>query len=355
MRYCHVVLAVLTAAVFAHSAAAREAPVFKVVVHAENPVDSVSSEVLARLFLRQQSRWEDGTSSAPVDQLAGSEVREAFSRAVLSRSMSSVQSYWQRQIYSGRSAPPPEVGSDVEVLTFVELEPGGVGYVSASATLPASVRILDVSDLEGYDASALSAGTRVAPVHSADETVSSHGDLRLFLTGSCGPADQGRHAVLENRHPYDPLTATIETSVWGDGWMRSSSVSRHTVQPLADKLLGCTWRGGDDERRYAIVEASSAGSHRIERRPGRPARSVISIVDSGTCGQGRAGQWRSLLNRHPQWEIRAAVEFRELVKGQVRRSYRKNFQLAPGASKRLGCSADGPMTRRFALLEVVYR
>ncbi len=151
------------------------------------------------------------------------------------------------------------------------------------------------------------------------------------------------------------LDAVIETLEWHDGWLRSSSASRHTAQPLAEERLGCTRLGGDVERRYAIVSASSAGSHRVERRPDQTARSVIAITDSGTCGQRRAGQWRSLINRHPLREVGVAVEVRELVGGELRRRYRKAHRLAPGATQRLGCSADGPTTRRFTVLEAEYR
>ncbi len=353
MRY-RIVLLVAAAAVLAQPAEAGEALDFRVVIHADNPASSVSREELARLFLLQERHWQDGTPNLPIDQLAGSEVREAFSRTVHGKSTAAIQSYWQRQGFRGEATPPAEVGSDAEVLAFVELEPGAVGYVASGAYLPPSIRVLEVTDLRDADPAAPPA-TRAARASRRDETLGSHGDLRLFLTGACGPGGAGRYAVLANRSPYDPLTAVIETSEWDGGRLRSSSSSRHTVRPLEEQRLGCTRRSGDFERRYTIVEASSASSHRLERHPDRPARSVIAIVDAGTCGQRRAGRWRAVVNRHPRYEVRVAIEVRELADGKVRRRYRKTDRLAPGAAKRLGCSADGPITRQFTVLEAQYR
>jgi hypothetical protein len=38
-------------------------------------------------------------------------------------------------IFSGRSLPPPELGSDDEVLRYVLAHPGAIGYVSGAANL----------------------------------------------------------------------------------------------------------------------------------------------------------------------------------------------------------------------------
>ena len=64
----------------------------------------------------------------PVDQSAGSPVRSAFTRAVLSvegmGQISAVQNFWLQQVYSGRSTPPPVKATDAEILAFVAANPG---------------------------------------------------------------------------------------------------------------------------------------------------------------------------------------------------------------------------------------
>ena len=325
---------------------------FKVVVAADHPTTSMPRDELAEVFLRKTETWKDGTPAFPVDQSSDSPVRKAFTRAVHGGSVVKVQSFWQRIILAGYATPPPEASSDEQVFEFVDREEGAVGYVSADATLAASFRVLDIPDLEGYDAAAFTPGRR----EGEDVTVSRHGELRLLLTGSCGPGGEGRQAVLENGSSYDTLTAKIETAVWVDDWFRSSSSSRHVLAPQEEERLGCSRRSGGADWRYAIVEVSSTASYELVPLGHEgPARSAVDMVASGSCGAGRGGQWRSLVNRHPYRQISIAVEISEEVDGGGGRRYRKTLRLAPGATKRLGCSADGKLMKQFTVLEAKYR
>lgn len=118
---------------------------YDLVVHASNSATSIDREELAELFLKKRTRWGDRRAE-PVDQLPQAAVRAAFSEHVLGRSVEAIKSYWQRQIFSGRAVPPPELGSDAAVLAYVGAHPGAIGYVSTGATLPEGVRRLPVRD-----------------------------------------------------------------------------------------------------------------------------------------------------------------------------------------------------------------
>ena len=122
---------------------------FVVVVGADNPVPSLKRGELARLFLKKTSRWSDGREVRPVDQSAGSPVRSAFTRAVLSvegmGQISSVQNFWLQQVYSGRSSPPTVKATDAEVLAFVAANPGAIGYIAPVAAA-GGVKVLTVTD-----------------------------------------------------------------------------------------------------------------------------------------------------------------------------------------------------------------
>ena len=61
------------------------------------------------------------------------------------KKVSSVKSYWQTMIFSGRATPPPELDSDRQVLDYVRGKPGAIGYVSAGATLGNGVKALRVN------------------------------------------------------------------------------------------------------------------------------------------------------------------------------------------------------------------
>jgi ABC-type phosphate transport system substrate-binding protein len=122
-------------------------PAFKVVVASTNPVAALDRGDLAKMFLKNVTRWKDGKEIVPVDQSGRSEVRTEFTKDVLEKAgmsrISAVESYWQQQIYSGRGVPPPVKAGDAEVLAFVAANPGSIGYVSATADTT-GVKVVEV-------------------------------------------------------------------------------------------------------------------------------------------------------------------------------------------------------------------
>ena len=118
---------------------------YQIIVHPSNPSTQISKSRVSQLLLKKVSRWEHGVSASPVDLDSKSPVRERLSRDVHGRSVSSIKSYWQRQIFSGREVPPPEYSNESQVIQFVSNNPGSIGYVSAGARLD-SVKSLSVSE-----------------------------------------------------------------------------------------------------------------------------------------------------------------------------------------------------------------
>lgn len=124
---------------FTSSVASAKAPPlpFRIVVHPENPHVVLSRHVVADMFLKKTTRWEDGESVHAYDQRPDSDVRRKFSDVVLQRSVAAVRHYWQQRIFSGRDVPPPELESDDAVLRRVQGDRAAIGYVSERATLTA--------------------------------------------------------------------------------------------------------------------------------------------------------------------------------------------------------------------------
>lgn len=119
---------------------------FTIVINSANNTQSISKQQLSRCFMKQTATWANGLPVLPVDQAASSAVREKFSSEVMGKDVSAVKSFWQRQIFSGRSVPPPEKASDAEVVAFVRANSGAVGYVSAGTSLGSGVKALSVTD-----------------------------------------------------------------------------------------------------------------------------------------------------------------------------------------------------------------
>ncbi len=146
MKKFGVIVLVLALTGLCHLPATAQETTFVVIVHPDNPAKSVSKKKVSRLLLKELAKWDGGLSAVPVDLDSKSEIRREFSRDVHGRSVSSIKNYWQRQIFSGKAVPPPEVANDNAVISHVKSNPGAIGYVSASARLSGSgVKILDLS------------------------------------------------------------------------------------------------------------------------------------------------------------------------------------------------------------------
>ena len=124
--------AVLAAIVAAAAAGAADHP-FIVVVHPASGVTTLTVAELSAALLGRTPRWPDGTRVNPVDQLPDSATYKAVAEEIHGRSPAELRSFWVRQVFAGKGAPPPAKGSDEDVVAFVRNNPGAVGYVSPGA------------------------------------------------------------------------------------------------------------------------------------------------------------------------------------------------------------------------------
>lgn len=160
---------------------------YKIVVNAGNPSASLSKAQVSKFFL-EKATWDDGQAVAAVDLPPTSPVRELFSREILSMPISSVSARWRDNAGLGRGEPPPAMAGDREVLAYVRLKPGGIGYVSA-----------------GTDTQ----GVKVISVGRADTTTSSREPLEV---GGPIPMPE-RITVVQPTYPPSAKIAHIQGEV----------------------------------------------------------------------------------------------------------------------------------------------
>lgn len=141
MKKFLVTLLVLGALCLAGNAGA-ESRGYKLVVNKANAASSLDKEDVAKMFMKQSTKWASGQAVDPVDQAPSSGVRERFSADIHGKAVGAVQSAWQRIIFSGRGVPPPELTSDEGVVAFVAEHPGGIGYV-AEGSATDRVKVVD--------------------------------------------------------------------------------------------------------------------------------------------------------------------------------------------------------------------
>jgi ABC-type phosphate transport system, periplasmic component len=118
---------------------------YVLIVNPRNPVASLSSSELSKIFLGKRQAWDFNGKLEPVlpvDQTPDSPIRNVFSQRVLRRSINETESYWRQELYAGRNVPPPQQ-SEAEAIATVRSQPGAIAYVSATANLD-GVKVVSV-------------------------------------------------------------------------------------------------------------------------------------------------------------------------------------------------------------------
>ena len=152
-----VVAAILT---FSRSASAQEG--FRVVVNPSNPVSSLSRTQVSKLFL-DKGAWDDGSAGAPVDLLPSSTIREGFSKELLGLPIAAAVDRMRDSAKAAGANPPPALATDREVLAYVRLKPGAIGYVSLAADVT-GVKVVPVAGKTDYVLASTSSTAGEAPL-----------------------------------------------------------------------------------------------------------------------------------------------------------------------------------------------
>ncbi len=126
---------------------AQKAPDFIIVINESNSISTMSNKAISKIFLKKITKWQSNKKVLPIDLDADNSVRHTFSKKIHGKKVSSIKAYWQKKVFSGRGVPPPEVGSETEVLDYVQKYENGIGYVSASTSLSKyKVKVLKVEN-----------------------------------------------------------------------------------------------------------------------------------------------------------------------------------------------------------------
>ena len=115
---------------------------YRIVVNPSNPVSSLSRTQVSQLFL-EKTTWDNGAVVSPVDLLPSSPVREGFSKELLGVPVPVAIERIREVAKTAGGNPPPAVASDREVLAYVRLKPGAIGYVSLGADV-SGVKVVSV-------------------------------------------------------------------------------------------------------------------------------------------------------------------------------------------------------------------
>jgi ABC-type phosphate transport system substrate-binding protein len=92
--------------------------------------------------LATKTSLSDGSHVEPVLEKGGA-THEAFVKEYLGKTDAALQTYYRSLVFTGKASMPKTLGTDAEVVAFVERTKGAIGYVSAGAST-AGVKTLEV-------------------------------------------------------------------------------------------------------------------------------------------------------------------------------------------------------------------
>jgi ABC-type phosphate transport system substrate-binding protein len=118
---------------FANGAFAKS---IAVIVHAENPTETLTKKQLIDLYIGRYVAFSDKQVAQPLDTFKPENLRTLFYKRLVNMPLSRVNAYWSRVRFTGRATPPEIQQSEQAVLESVANNPSAIGYVfSESLTL----------------------------------------------------------------------------------------------------------------------------------------------------------------------------------------------------------------------------
>jgi hypothetical protein len=100
-----------------------------VVVSAASKVQQLSQDDVVNIFLGRYRSLPGGGTALAVDQPESSPLRAEFYRRLVNKNLNEINAYWSRLVFSGKTSPPLQASSAVEVILILTSNPDGIAYV----------------------------------------------------------------------------------------------------------------------------------------------------------------------------------------------------------------------------------
>jgi ABC-type phosphate transport system substrate-binding protein len=111
------------------------------VVSAKSPVNVLSKNQVADIFLGRTSRFPDGRQAVPIDEAEGAAARDEFYNSFTGKSSAQIKAHWSKIIFTGRGQPPKTVANSAEVKKLLAQSANAIGYIDRNL-VDDSVRVV---------------------------------------------------------------------------------------------------------------------------------------------------------------------------------------------------------------------
>lgn len=101
-----------------------------VIVHPSN-TNPLTQTDIERIFLGKSTQFPDGSEAIPINN-AG-DIYDDFNEKILGRNSAQIKSYWAKLVFTGKGAPPKEVGDASSVIDLIENNQNAIAYIDSAA------------------------------------------------------------------------------------------------------------------------------------------------------------------------------------------------------------------------------
>ena len=103
---------------------------------------TLSKKDVSSIYLGKKSSWSNGSKISFV--VLEGETHEAFLKNYVGKSESQFNTFWKKQVFTGKGTPPRKLDSEKAMVDFVAGTAGAIGYVS-SGTDVSNVKIISIN------------------------------------------------------------------------------------------------------------------------------------------------------------------------------------------------------------------
>ena len=105
------------------------------------PVDALTADQVAAIFLGKADALPGGVRTVPYDLGEDSVLRQSFYQTITGKTPAQLKAYWSRIIFTGKGAPPRRLADAEAVRRAVGTSPCAIGYLDRS-DLTADVKVV---------------------------------------------------------------------------------------------------------------------------------------------------------------------------------------------------------------------
>lgn len=100
-----------------------------IIAHPASSAPSLTKGDVQDIFTGRKTRWANGAPAVPV-LVEVEATHEAFLAVFVQKTPAQFDTWWKRQVFTGKASAPRSLKTEREVVEFVGRTAGAIGYVS---------------------------------------------------------------------------------------------------------------------------------------------------------------------------------------------------------------------------------